>query len=93
MYVRPDGAGGRQLSPRIPTPKISNFSMKWILKGCPACGAALYSDPMDDGWFTCMLCARNFQLKEVRQARRPAPLRLSPPIPDSGDPADIDWDT
>ena len=43
--------------------------MKWVLKGCPACGGDLQEQLEDDGCLTCFMCARTFSSPDARDGR------------------------
>lgn len=39
--------------------------MKWCLAGCPTCGGDLYLEGLDEQWFTCLMCARSFEARQL----------------------------
>lgn len=61
--------------------------MRWYLSGCPACGGDLYEDLDTEGWATCLMCARSFQVAQLKSLRgrlapEPAERRISPRLPE-----------
>lgn len=50
--------------------------MSWYPRACPVCGGDLYDDVLDEGWRSCMMCARSFASKELISLRK-APITLA----------------
>lgn len=44
--------------------------MTWYPHSCPVCTGDLYDDVLDDGWVTCMMCARSFAGADVLAVQR-----------------------
>ena len=39
--------------------------MKWYLRSCPVCHGDLHDDLEDQGWITCFMCGRSFEMRDV----------------------------
>ena len=59
--------------------------MAWYLGACPVCGGDMHDDVEDEGWITCLLCARAFEAEamsdEVEPHRAVGTLVLRPVTP------------
>lgn len=87
-----EGENGRAPSANQPAPRTPQTSALWIPAGCPVCKGDLFLEPTDENMFTCLMCGRSWPISLFRpETSQSRTTRYS--IPDSGDPADIDWDT
>ncbi len=43
-------------------------AMAWYLGACPVCGGDMHDDLEDEGWMTCLLCARSVKAEAMRIA-------------------------
>ena len=40
--------------------------MRWYLAACPTCGGDVHDNLEDEGWATCLMCARSFRMEQLR---------------------------
>lgn len=70
------------ITPRFSeAPPWSGPAIRWYSQACPVCMGDVHEAAADDGWGTCLICARSFPVVELlANARRPGALVIGEPL-------------